>query len=128
MFRRCLMLSSVPSLTYYMYPRRCCAESRTVKCESYRERFEVLNNEDRNLVLEKYKDEIAKAYGHSNIVSTLPSDVIDELHYILILYSKPLSPERRIMLRKKILPYMEKSDAKTQQFYENILEYYDLLN
>jgi hypothetical protein len=125
--RRILALASVSLVVHTIYPRRCYAESNVVKSESYRERFERLNNDDRYLVLEQYKEKLTKVFGHSHIVSILPSDTIEDLYYVLALYSKPLSPERRILLRNKMLTYLERSNEETQKFYEYILKYYDVL-
>lgn len=128
--RRVFALTSLSSAVHAVYPRRCYAEGHAVKCvkrETYRERFERLNNDDKYLVLEKYKEELTKAFGHSHVISILPSDTIEDLHYVLTLYHKPLSPERRILLRKKMLTYLEKSNEETQKFYEYILKYYNVL-
>lgn len=125
--RRCLMLTSVSSIAY---PRRSYAASQVLKAvnnESYRERFEKLNESDNKLVLEKYKQELTRTFGHPQVVSTLSNETINDLHYILALYSKPLSPEMRINLRNKLLPYLEKSDKETQKLFEYILKYYDVL-
>jgi hypothetical protein len=123
LLRRCLMLASVSACAY---PRTSYATSYVTK-SSYRERFEKLNESDNQIVLENYKKELTRAFGHSHIVSSLSNETINDLHYILVLYSKPLSPERRIMLRKRILPYLESSDKDTQKFFEYILKYYDVL-
>lgn len=125
--KRCFMITSISSLAY---PRRSYASSHAVKSykrESYRERIQKLNQEDKILVHENYKRELSKAYGYAHVISILPSDVIEELHYIYVLYSKPLSPERRILLRNKILPYLESSKNEEQLFYEHLLKYYDLI-
>lgn len=125
--KRSLLLTSTSSLAY---PRRCYASShaaKNYKCQSYRERIQKLNQEDKILVHENYKKELRKAYGYAHVISILPSDVIEELHYIYALYSKPLSPERRILLRNKILPYIESSPKEEQLFYEHLLKYYDLI-
>ncbi len=130
--RKCLMLTSVSSVGYALYPRRCYASA--VKClkhesyrESYREKFEKLNKDDKCLVIEKYKQELTKAFGHSQVVSNLSTETIEDLHYILKMFSKPLSLELRILLRKKILPYLEESKEETQRFYEYILKYYEVM-
>jgi hypothetical protein len=126
--RRMFALTSLSSIAHSAYPRRCHAEThKSVKCASYRDRFEQLNNKDKILVIEKYKNELTRTFGHSNIISHLPSDTVEQLHYILVLYSKPLSPERRIALRKTILPHLENSNGETQRFFEYILKYYDVL-
>ena len=128
--RRVFALTSLSSAVHAVYPRRCYAEGHAVKCvkrETYRERFEKLNKDDKCLVVEKYQKELTKAFGHSQVVSNLSTETIEDLHYILTLYSKPLSPEMRILLRKKILPYLEESKEETQRFYEYILKYYDVL-
>lgn len=128
--RRLFALTSLSSAVHTVYPRRCYAEGHAVKCvkrESYRERFEQLNNDDRYLVLEKYKEDLTKAFGHLHVVSILPSETIEDLHYVLALYTKPLSPERRIRLRNKMLTYLERSDEETRKFYEYIVKYYDIL-
>lgn len=125
--KRSLLLTSVSS---FAFPRRCYASSHAVKSykrESYRDRIQKLNQEDKILVHENYKKELKKAYGYAHVISILPSDVIEELHYIYVLYSKPLSPERRIILRNKILPYLESSQKEEQLFYEHLLKYYDLI-
>ena len=125
--RRCLMFASVSAS---VCPRRSHAASQILqasKAESYRERFEKLNESDNQLVLEKYKKEITRTFGHSQVVSSLSDETINDLHYILIMYSKPLSPERRITLRKLILPYLESYDKETEKLFEYILKYYDLL-
>jgi hypothetical protein len=124
--KRSLLLTSTSSLAY----PRCYATShaaKNYKCQSYRERIQKLNQEDKILVNENYKKELRKAYGYAHVISILPSDVIEELHYIYALYSKPLSPERRILLRNKILPYIESSPKEEQLFYEHLLKYYDLI-
>jgi hypothetical protein len=121
--RRCLMLASVSTC---VYPRRSYAASHVVS-SSYRERFQKLNESDNQLVLENYKNELTKAFGHPHVVSALPTDTIKELHYILVLYSKPLGPERRIMLRKILLPYLESSNEESQKLFKYILKYYDVL-
>jgi hypothetical protein len=128
--KRCLMITSVSSLAYGGYPRRSYASSHAVKSfkrDSYRERIEKLNQEDKILIHENYKKELKKAYGFSHVISILPTDVIEELHYIYVLYNKPLSPERRIILRNKILPYLEKSKNEEKLFYEHLLTYYDVI-
>lgn len=127
LMRRCLMFASVSTLSY---PRRSYAASQVLKAshtESYRERFEKLNESDNKLVIEKYTNELTRAFGHSHVVSTLSKETITDLHYILVLYTKPLSPERRIILRKQILPYLESSDKETQKLFEYILKYYNVL-
>lgn len=125
--RRCLMFASVSAS---VCPRRSHAASQILqasKAESYRERFEKLNESDNQLVLEKYKNEIIRTFGHSQVVSSLSDETIGDLHYILVMYSKPLSPERRIRLRKLILPHLENSDEDTQKLFEYVLKYYDVL-
>lgn len=117
-----------------MYPRRCHANSYIPKAtnsdssqKSYRQRFEKQNEIDNKLVIENYKQEITKVFGHPQVVSTLSTQTIRDLHFILVLYSKPLSPERRISLRKEFLPYLENSDKDTQKLFKYILKYYDVL-
>lgn len=117
------MFATVSSLSYGVRPRICHALPR----DSYRERFQKLNQEDSLLVTAKYKKDLTKAFGYSHIISALPSNVIDDLHYIYVLYTKPLSPERRMMLRNKILPLLESADEGTQEFYEHLLKYYEVL-
>lgn len=121
--RRCFMFASVSAVSY---PRRSYAASSIVK-SSYRDIFQKANEDDKQLILEKYKKDLSKAFGHSHVVESLKSDTIEELHYILVLYSKPLSPERRISLRKMALPYLESSDKDIQKLFEYILKYYDVL-
>lgn len=128
--KRCLIMTSVSPLVYGGYPRRSYASSHVVKCvkpESYRERIEKLNLEDKILVLENYKKELKKAYGYPHVISILSADDIEELHYIYVMYSKPLSPERRISLRKILLPYLEGSPKEEQKFYEHLLKYYNAI-
>lgn len=123
---RCFVATS---LAYGAFHSRSYASSNVVRCvkhESYREKFEKLNREDKSLVIDKYKVELTKAYGHSHVISQLPIEIVEDLHYVLVLYTKPLSPERRISLRNKILPYLEDSDEESQKFYEYILKYYDV--
>ena len=125
--KRCFVITSISSLAY---PRRSYASSHAVKSykrESYRERIQKLNEEDKVLVNENYRKELKKVYGFPHVISILPSDVIQELYYIYVLYSKPLSPERRILLRNKILPYLESSKSEEQLFYEHLLKYYDII-
>lgn len=125
--KRCFMITSISSLAY---PRRSYASSHAVKSykrESYRERIQKLNEEDKVLVNENYRKELKKVYGFPHVISILPSDVIQELYYIYVLYSKPLCPERRILLRNKILPYLESSKSEEQLFYEHLLKYYDII-
>lgn len=122
---RCFVATS---LAYGVFPRKSYASCSAVKCvkhESYREKFDKLNKEDNVLVIEQCKKELTKAFGHSHVISQLPTETIDELHYIL--YTKPLSPEMRILLRKKILPYLESSSEDAQKLYEYILKYYDVI-
>lgn len=127
LMRKCLMFASLSAMSC---PRRCYAASQVIKAattESYRQRFERLNESDNKLVIEKYKKELTKAFGHSQVISTLSDETINELHYVLKMYYKPLSPEMRIILRKKLLPYLESKDKETQKLFEYILKYYEVL-
>jgi hypothetical protein len=76
--------------------------------------------------MNKYRAELSEKFGYPEVVSALDHDTINDLHHVLKMYKKPLSPEMRIILRNKMLPYLEKSHAETQQFFESILAYYQL--
>lgn len=123
---RCLVASVTSALCF----RRSYANNNTIT-STYRERFEKLNEEDFSRVNKKHKADLINKFGYQDIIDKLDNEVIDDLHFISVMYTKPLSPERRIMLRKKILPYIEdtidKQDNETQSFYEHILKYYEVL-
>lgn len=110
----------------FAYPRRSFAASSIIK-SSYREIFQKSNEDDKKLVIEKYKKDLTKTFGHSKVIENLKTDTIEDLHWILIMYKKPLSSERRINLRKTILPYLESSDKETQKLFEYVLKHYDIL-
>lgn len=121
--RRSLMLGYAST---FVYPRRSFAASSIIK-SSYRDIFQKSNEDDKKLVIEKYKKDLTKTFGHSKVIENLKTDTIEDLHWILVMYKKPLSPERRISLRKTILPYLESSDKETQMLFEYILKYYNIL-
>ena len=94
---------------------------------SYRERFEKLDREDGICITNKYKEELSRKFGHQQVIASLNKELIDELHYILVMYVKPLSPERRVSLRRLLLPHLESSESDTLRFFEHLLEYYEVL-
>lgn len=121
--KRSILFASVSAVAY---PRRSLSTSHVGK-SSYRDMFQKMNESDNQLILENTKKELTKTFGHPHVISTLSNEIINELHYILIVYTKPLIPERRIKLRNFALPYLEGSDKDKQKFFEYILKYYDIL-
>lgn len=113
-------MSMTTPLMMTVYPRKVYAIS------SYREQFQRLNEKDNALVIEKYKEDLIRTFGHSKVISNLDRNLIDELHYIQVMYNKPLSPEQKIYLRKKFLPYLENQNKEQQKFFEYIAKYYEL--
>lgn len=45
----------------------------------------------------------------------------------MYMYTKPLSAQMRIYLRKRLLPLLEKSEGETLELYKHIAEYYDIM-
>lgn len=124
MLKRCMYIAPV---AFSLYPRKAYASHTHTPKSTYRQRFEQLNHEDNQLVISNYRAELSKEFGYSHVIANLDKSIIDELHYILVLYSKPLSPERRIMIRNKFLPFLESSDDETIKFFEHVLSYYGVL-
>lgn len=124
--RKCLYLAPA---TFILYPRKVMALNDTtpVRMASYRERFEKMDKDDNTLVYNNYKSDLIKKFGHTEIISRLDNALIDDLHYMLVLYNKPLNPENRISIRRKILPLLETGDEETVRFFEYYLKYYDVL-
>lgn len=108
-----------------MYPRKAYAQQ--VKA-SYREHFAKLNATDEKIVRENYKRELTKKFGYPKIIASLDNNTINELYYIHVMYSKPLSAERRIRLRTLLLPFLEDIDEKEKhELFVAIAKYYDIL-
>lgn len=107
--------------------KKASASSTRVPISTYRERIEQLNRLDKVCIADKYKEELTKAFGYPHVVASLNLDAIDDLHFILTVYSKPLSPEQRIRLRNKFLSYIENTEGDTQRFFEDLLTYYEVL-
>lgn len=121
--KRFLYLAPVSGIVFHRKTAYAASHPPVVK-SYYRDRFEQLNKEDKFLIIESYKSDLSKKFGYSHIIAGLDNDIVEHLHYVLAMYTKPLSPERRIALRNRMLPYLEKSDGETLQFFEHLLTYY----
>jgi hypothetical protein len=112
---------------FILHPRWLNIASCTPDKLNYRERIEQLNKIDESHKIRKYKEELSKTFGHSQVVSTLKEDMIDDLHYILVMYSKPLRVEQRISLRHRILKHLENPNHDAQKLLEYMMKYYEVL-
>jgi hypothetical protein len=120
--KRFLYLAPVSGIVFHR--KAAYASQSPVMKSNYRDRFEQLNKEDTVLIIERYKSDLSKNFGYPHIIAGLDNDIVEHLHYVLALYTKPLSPERKISLRKYMLPHLEKSEGETLQFFEHLLTYY----
>lgn len=108
-----------------MYPRKAYAHPVKV---SYRDHFEKLNATDEKIVRAKYREELTKKCGFPHIIASLDDDTINELHYIYVVYSKPLNAERRIRLRNFLLPFLENIEEKEKhELFLAIAKHYEVL-
>jgi hypothetical protein len=131
-FKRCIVLS--PAL-YVMYPRKVQAHPRhpssaipAIRAQaSYREKFEQLDKDDSILVTDKRRKLVSEKFGYAHLVADLERRDVDQLYYMIRLFDKPLTPERRIDLRTLLLPYLEKSKGEMLEFFEHILKYYEVV-
>ena len=107
-------------------------------CQSYRERFTDMNKADLELDFADNKKELENFYGFlantnqlskfdASILDTFDENFVEEMHYVFVLYTKPLSARRRIALRDIMLPYLEKADEPQAKFLEELLKYYECL-
>ena len=71
-----------------------------------RKQVEEKNQEDQVQVLADYQHTISRAYPYlANKITDI--DILRELDYIRVMYTQPLSAERRISLRSAILRMIE---------------------
>lgn len=74
--------------------------------EHLRKQVEEKNQEDYVQVLADYQHTISRAYPYlANKITDI--DILRELDYIRVIYTQPLSAERRISLRSTILKMIE---------------------
>lgn len=106
--------------------------------QSYKDRFAHLDKQDQHDVHEGYKRELNKFYDglvasnelpswNPEVLETCEASLLSDLHYIHIVHRKPLSSQQRILVRKYMLPYLEKGSEDQIKFVENLLVYYECL-
>ena len=126
MLSRCLLL--VPAICVAHHRHLKAQSKQVVKAHAnYRERFEQLDKDDNKQINNKNRQDVSKKFGYPEVVSVLEQEIIDKLHYMIVMYDKPLCPERRIRVRATLLPYLESSEGERLKLFEHILEYYEVL-
>ncbi len=91
----------------------------------YRNRIEKLNKVDEQICLSNNRNDLLKKYGNEKAINKMDKRTVDEFHYIMVMYDKPLTPHRRIMLRKTLIPIFESNDEDLIAFGEFMLQFYD---
>jgi hypothetical protein len=99
----------------------------TANSSSYRDRFAELNKIDQELLNDQRRADVSEEFGYPAVVAQLDNQIVHELDFTRALYSKPLTPQMRIRLRNLILPYLERSEGETKEFFEAVLRHYDML-
>ncbi len=88
-----------------------------------------LNNLDyEKLYIEKQKSyqDFCESKGFKPIPKVC-TDFMDEISFISVMYDKPLNTQRRIFLRNKMIPYLEKANQEQAEFITKLLKYYDCI-
>jgi hypothetical protein len=92
---------------------------------NYRKHFQKLNEVDEKLCISNDRRELFEKYGHASAIAKIDDTMINDLHYIMVMYNKPLSPRRRIQLRNTIVPLFDTNDNDLISFAKYILDYYE---
>lgn len=82
--------------------------------QDIRKTFEEKNKEDTVLVLKQYQKNISGAFPYLANKITDP-EILEELDYIQVMYKKPIGAERRILLRNKILRFIENKELSAEE-------------
>lgn len=96
-------LGRITSMISFGLPKHSLTDD---KKNHLRNMIEEQNQEDKVRVIEEYKYHISRAYPYLAGKITDP-EILAELDYIRVMYTRPLPTERRILLRSKILGMIE---------------------
>ena len=98
--------------------------------QDYKTWFQKLNDADNEVLSDennKKLESFCKSIGFKDQVPQLDHSTISELLWIQLFYSKPVSAERCITLRNKMLRHLEKANPEQAKLLENVVRYYGCL-
>ena len=92
-----------------------------------------LNSKDSKIAFDEMKENLLEHYPnkYKYIVDNIHNhDVIFELDYIRIMYKKPLSHDRKIILRNNIFKLLKNNNfsEKELELFEYLLKYYECID
>jgi hypothetical protein len=90
-----------------------------------------LNKRDKYVEKDKINNDLKQwkpVEGYEELLTKFDNNVVDTLHYISVMYEKPLKTFQKIFLREQITNFYKQSlEEKEKEFYINVLKYYELL-
>lgn len=129
---RRLILPLTFAIIHNIHPARRVYAGSLPSVKSLQAFFNEENKKDKINEIKQFRNNLKQCLpvkGYENSLETIDKDGILDLHYILIVYQKPLLEHQKMHIRKKILELYSKSkDDETKKMYINILTYYGLYN